>query len=91
MAFATSNLRKSVFGDLKVTVGDWTGAAGDADGNLTVEGGRVYLCRFSDQDSTGSPVQVVPFYVSSTATNTITLGISNRSAVTTGRFIIIHA
>jgi hypothetical protein len=46
MAFATSNVRRSVFGDLKVTAGDWTGSAGDANGTIAVEGGRVYLSEF---------------------------------------------
>lgn len=91
MAFATSNVNKSVFGNLKVTYGDWTGSAGDADGTFTVEGGRVYLARFSDQDSSGSPIQIIPSWISSTGTSTITVGVSNRQVVTTGRFIIIHA
>lgn len=91
MAFATSNIRKSVFGDLKVTAGDWTGSAGDANGTFTVEGGRVYTAEFNTQDSNNGPTQEINAFVSSTGTNTITVSIPNRSTVVTGRFIIIHA
>lgn len=92
MAFATSNIRRSAFGDLKITAGDWTGSAGDANGTFSVEGGRVYLARFDSQDSSNGPEQEVPVFISSNAgTGVITLSIGNRSAVTTGRFLIIHA
>lgn len=91
MAFATANVRRDAFGSLKVTAGDWTGSLGDADGTFTVEGGRVYLARFSSQDSNNGPVQVVPFFISATGTNTVTLTIPNRNAVTNGRFLIVHA
>lgn len=91
MAFATANLRKSVFGDLKVTVGDWTGAAGDANGTVTVEGGRIYLAEFNSHDSTNGPTQYIETFISSTGSGTITLSVANRNTVSTGRFIIIHA
>lgn len=92
MAFATSNVRKAAFGDLKVFAGDWTGSAGDANGTFTVEGGRVYLARFDSQDSNNGPEQEIPVFISTNAgTGTITLSIANRSTVTTGRFIIIGA
>lgn len=92
MAFTTSNVRKSVFGDLKVTAGDWAETLPGQD-NVTysVEGGRVYLAKFDSQDSTNGPEQEVPVFISSTGTQTITVSIANRKAVTTGRFIIIHA
>lgn len=92
MAFATANVRRGAFGDLKYTAGNWSGSAGDANGTFTVEGGQVYLARFDSQDSTGGPEQEVPVFISSNAgTGTITLSIGNRSTVTTGRFIIISA
>ena len=91
MAFATSNVRKDAFGSLKVTAGDWSGAAGDANGTLAVSGGRVYLSEFTAEDSSGGPVQTIPSFISSTGTSTITMSIANRQTVTNGRFIIIHA
>lgn len=91
MAFATSNIRKGTAGDLKMTCGDWTGSAGDANGTVTIEGGRVYLAKFDSQDSSNGPEQEVPVFISSTSGGLITLSVGNRSTVTTGRFIIIHA
>lgn len=91
MAFATANVRKAAFGDLKVTAGDWTGSAGDANGTLVVEGGRVYLASFNSQDSNNGPDQVIEAFVSSTGTSTLTLSVPNRQTVATGRFIVIHA
>lgn len=92
MAFATANVRRSAFGDMKVTAGDWTGSAGDANGTFTVEAGRVYLAKFDSQDSSNGPEQEVPVFISSNAgTGTITLSVANRQTVATGRFIVIHA
>lgn len=92
MAFATSNVRHSVFGDLKVTAGDWTGASGDANGTMSLEGGRVYLAKFDSQDSSNGPEQEVPVFISSNpGTGTITISVANRSTVATGRFLVIHA
>lgn len=92
MAFTTSNVRKSCFGDLKVTAGDWAETvAGQANQTFSVEGGRVYFARFDSQDSTNGPDQEIPVFISTTGTSTITLSIANRQVVATGRFIIIHA
>lgn len=92
MAFATANVRRAAFGDLKVTAGDWTGSAGDVNGTFNVEGGRVYLARFDSQDSSNGPEQEVPVFISTNpGVGVITLSIANRSTVTTGRFIIISA
>ena len=93
MAFTTSNVRKGVFGDLKVTAGDWAETAvGQANATFTVEGGRVYFARFDSQDSSNGPDQEVPVLISTNAgTGTVTLSIANRQIVTTGRFIIIGA
>lgn len=93
MAFATANVRRSAFGDLKVTAGDWSETLnGQDNATYSVEGGRVYFARFDSQDSSNGPDQEIPLFISSNAgTGTITLSIGNRRAVTTGRFIIIHA
>lgn len=94
MAFATANVRKSAFGDLKVTAGDWSETqAGQANGTFTVEGGRVYFARFDSRDNSNGPDQEIPVIDSSinATTGTITLSIANRQVVVTGRFLIIHA
>lgn len=93
MAFATANVRRSAFGDLKVTAGDWTETlAGQANVTFSVEGGRVYLVKFDSQDSSNGPEQEVPVFISTNpGTGLITLSIANRNIVATGRFLIIHA
>jgi len=65
MAFATANVRRGAFGDLKVTAGDWTETAlGQANATFTVEGGRVYFARFDSQDSSNGPEQEIPVFIS---------------------------
>lgn len=93
MAFTTSNVRKSAFGDMRVTAGDWAEtAAGQANATFTVEGGRVYFARFDSQDSGNGPDQEIPVFISTNAgTGTIVLSIANRQIVSAGRFIIIGA
>jgi hypothetical protein len=90
MAFATANVRKSAFGDLKVTAGDWTGSLGDANGSVAVEGGRVYLAEFTSQDTSNGPGQEIGISVS-TSGGVTTVSVANRQTVASGRFIIIHA
>lgn len=90
MAFATQNVKTTVFGNLRVTYGDWTGSVGDSPGTVTVAGGRVYLSKFTDLDG-GTPTMIeVPVSVSSSGAIS-TLTVSNQALVTTGQFIIISA
>ena len=89
MAFATANVRRSVFGNLKVTAGDWTANQGDTPGTIGVEGGRVYVAEFSIQD-TDSPSEK-PLHSVSTSGNVTTVTVYHHDNVTTGRFLIIHA
>lgn len=90
MAFATQNVQKSYFGNLKITYGDWTGSVNDVAGTIAVEGGRVYLAEFTDQDGS-QPYQIeVPVSVSSSNAIT-TVTVYNQSTVTLGRFIIVSA
>jgi hypothetical protein len=91
MAFATANVRRGNCGDIKITAGDWTGAAGDASGTINVEGGRVYGAEISAGDAT-TPTESIPYtYAVGTNTNTITVTFHNRSTTSSGRFIIWHA
>lgn len=91
MAFATTNIRRGTAGDLKLTAGDWSGSAGDANGTFAVEGGRVYLSKWSSLDSTNGPGQEISSFISSTGSTTITISVANRQTVAVGRFIVIHA
>lgn len=93
MAFATANVRRAAFGDLKVTAGDWSETApGQANVTFPVEGGRVYFARFDSQDSSNGPEQEIPVFISSNpGTGVITLSVANRQIVATGRFLIISA
>lgn len=90
MAFATTNVRKDAFGSLKVTAGQWSGAAGDASGSLGVEGGIVYLAAFSSQDGAGTQIQHPVTVIPSGTAGVVTLTVGNVSDVTAGRFLIVH-
>ena len=90
MAFATANVRTTVFGNLKVTYGDFTASVGDAAGTIGVSGGRVYLAEFNEQLSSGAVQRSVPVSVS-TSGNVTTVTVYHQSEVTAGRFLIIHA
>lgn len=90
MAFATANVQTTTIGNLRATYGDWSGAAGDTAGTIGVEGGRVYLCNFSSQDSSGPSQGFYPFSPSTSGTVT-TVSVYYHDTVTTGRFLIIHA
>lgn len=90
MAFATANVKKEIFGGLKVTYGDWSGSAGDAAGTVTVEGGRIFAALFSQQDST-NPADQPAVHTASTSGAVTTLKVSYEKAVTNGRFLIIHS
>lgn len=86
MAFTTSNVKTDTSGGNLVLLGEWSGAAGDASGTITLKGGRVYSALFQDQDSDfgdrPTPVDV------SVSTGTITVTVHNHNDVTNGRFKI---
>jgi len=88
MAFATSNVKKSIFGNMKVLVGNWSGLAGDAPGSIQVEGGQVYLANFQPQQSSG-PSMVETFSSPSGTSGIVTVTVYNQAAVTNGTFILI--
>lgn len=91
MAFSTSNVRRcSLGGNLKLTVGDWTGAAGDAAGTLTVEAGKVYQAQFLP-NVTAVAREVNVAVSPSGSSGIVTLTVYNSAAVTAGTFSIIHA
>lgn len=90
MAFSTSNIRSATMGNLKVYAGDWTGSAGDANGTITLAGGRVFAAHFSILDSDSGEDRPVPWSATESG-GKLTVSVANRSAVTTGRFIIWYA
>ena len=89
MAFATTNIRSATMGNLKAYAGDWSGSEGDASGSLTLNGGRVYMAQFQNQDA-DNPGQD-PLVDISASGSTITLTVHNHLNVTNGRFIVIYA
>lgn len=91
MAFATSNVRScSLGGNLKLTVGDWTGAQADAAGTIDVAAGKVYAAQFLPNVTSGE--FSVPIAVSPSGTSGIlTLTVYNGATVTAGTFSIISA
>ena len=91
MAFATANVNKTVFGNLKVTYGDWSGSVADTAGSIGVEGGRVYSANFSSQDSSGAQIMWPVKLSTSTSGAVTTITVYNTAAVTAGRFLIIHS
>ena len=92
MAFATTNVKKSIFGNMKVLVGNWSGLAGDAPGTVQVEGGQVYLAYFNalvPNASTQVPAQIGIESAVSGTTGVVTVTVYNQGLVTAGTFIII--
>lgn len=91
MAFATSNVRScSLGGNLRLTVGDWTGAAADAAGTLTLAAGKVYQAQFLP-NVTNVPREVNVAVSPSGTAGIVTLTVYNSAAVTAGTFSIISA
>lgn len=90
MAFATTNVRASTFGDLKVYAGDWSGTQGDTNGTITLNGGRVYLVSITNFDNASQEDRPTPVTITESS-GTITVSVSNQNTVTTGRFLIIYA
>jgi hypothetical protein len=91
MAFGTANVKSiSLGGALKLTVGDWSGVAGDAPGTLGIGAGKVYQAQFLANLTSGpAPIDVL---VSPSGTaGIVTLTVYNQATVTAGQFSIISA
>ena len=87
MAFSTSNLVVQAQGNCWMTSGTWSGAVGDADGTLGVQGALVLHAVFNDNSTSGGPIQPVPWsYTASGQVSTVT--VANRKAVTNGTFVV---
>ena len=91
MAFATSNIKSaSIGGSLKLTTGDWTGAAADAAGSMTVAAGKVYHAQFLPNITSGSYQPAIAISPSGTS-GIVTITVYNSALVSAGTFSIIHA
>lgn len=91
MAFATANVKSvSLGGALKLTVGDWSGAAGDVPGTITIGAGKVYQAQFLPNLTSGPAPIDVAVSPSGTA-GIVTLTVYNQATVTAGQFSIISA
>ena len=91
MAFATSNVRScSLGGNLRLTVGDWTGAQADAAGTITLAAGKVYQAQFLGNVASGEYTPMVQVSPSGTA-GIVTLTVYNSADVTAGTFSVISA
>lgn len=90
MAFSTSNLQSVMLaGPMKVFMGTYSGAVGDAPGTISLGGGEVYFAAVQDQGTT-SPTED-PDYSISISGNSITMTIYNHTTVTRGRFFIVYS
>lgn len=91
MAFSATVKASAYLGPgLKMTVGDWSGVAGDAAGTLKVSG-RYWGGLFFDADVQGNTSQIFPNVGESVAGSVTTLTIQNQDNVTSGRFVILHS
>ena len=88
MAFSTSNIQAGYSPPLKLVIGDWSGAYGDAAGTLSI-GGRYVGSLWFKNDPTGTNPTTQIFPVVNWDGNVPgTLTIQNQDAVGTGSFII---
>lgn len=91
MAFATSNVRScSLGGNLRLTVGDWSGVQADAAGTMTLSAGKVYSADFMTNNTSGPQTIEVNVSPSGTA-GIVTLTVYNGGTVTAGTFAVISA
>lgn len=74
---------------VQMTLGDWSGNAGDAAGTINVAGQKVWGAMFWKQDGDNTS-QVFPRVDSSYSSPVTTLTIQNQDNVVTGTFFILH-
>jgi len=89
MAFSTSNIQVSYAPPLKLFIGDWSGAAGDAAGTISI-GGRYVGSLWFKNDSTSVNQQTSQIFPVVNWDGNVpgTLTVQNQDNVTTGSFII---
>lgn len=89
MAFSTSNIQVCYSPPLKIVLGDWSGAAGDSPGTLSI-GGRFIGSLWFKNDSTTVNQQTSQIFPDVEWDGNVpgTLTIENQDNVTTGSFIV---
>lgn len=89
MAFSTSNVQVSYAPPLKLFIGDWAGAAGDAAGTLSI-GGRYVGSLWFKNDTTSANATSTQIFPKVEWDGNVpgTLTIENQDNVTTGSFIV---
>lgn len=89
MAFSTSNIQVAYAPPLKVMVGDWSGASGDAAGTLSIGGRYVGSLWFKNDSTTTNQFTSQIFPVVNWDGNVPgTLTVQNQDTVGTGSFIV---
>ena len=89
MAFSATVRHTAYMGEgIKVTVGDWSGAAGDAAGTITIGGPYIIGYGFYKFDGDNTS-QIFPRVDVTTSGFTATLTIQNQDNVVTGRFFVL--
>lgn len=90
MAFSTSNVQVSYMPPLKMMIGDWSGAAGDTAGTISI-GGRYVGSLWFKNDTTSANQQTSQIFPKVEWDGNVpgTLTIENQDNVTTGSFIIL--
>ena len=88
MAFATSNVSKSIAGNRNVLEGNWTGSVGDASGTLSIASAHVLDATFLSQDA-DNPKELVPVDISY-SNGIATLTVHNHMDVTKGSFRVVY-
>lgn len=88
-ALSTTNARRTVFGDMNITLGEFTFTEAGAAATIGVEGAWV-LAMFHSQDATGAMSPVPLRYSVSTSGQVSTITVYGQEGITTGKFLIIH-
>lgn len=89
MAFSTSNVQVCYAPPLKIMIGDWAGAAGDAAGTISI-GGRYIGALFFKNDSTTVNAQTSQIFPDVEWDGLVpgTLTVENQDNVGTGSFMV---
>ncbi len=89
MAFASTNVQVGYAPPMKIMLGDWSGAAGDAAGTISI-GGRYLGSLWFKNDTTSANQQTSQIFPKVEWDGNVpgTLTIENQDNVTTGSFII---
>lgn len=89
MAFATTNVQVSYAPPMKIMIGDWSGAVGDAAGTISIGGRYIGSLWFKNDTTTVNAGQSQIFPTVQWDGNVPgTLTVQNQDNVTTGSFII---